>query len=411
MRPTWGIPIWLRSWSRPAIAIVLGLGVLSLASVDYITSPAQHKGLYAGPLIFQFPGQNNPMAIGQRRGHGGRTPATAGGGAATPATTTGGTRPAISANGLKYPLIGLLDRQGAPSPAFYSVLSGYVVNVSWASLQISPGGPITSNNAIDRAIAQVRSANAAGAHLALKLRVWTGIQAPGWAKNIGGAPIAVRDPNSNASGTVGHYWSPAYEAAYANLQARLAALYDGVPEIREVSIVGCMTIYDEPFLRQANDPATVANLRAAGFTVAADMACQRAQIVAHAAWKLTYGELAFNPYQEILPSSTTTSESFTATMISYCRATLGPRCILQNNSLRVVSMGTAYDAMYASIKAAGPHIAFQTAIMSKVGSLSGTLSKAVSLYAEAVELPFGYQSMGAAAFAGFAARLATNVGS
>jgi hypothetical protein len=296
MKPKWGIPIQLRGWSRPVIAAVLGLALLSLASVDYVASQAQHKGgLHAGSLFLPLPGGHSPMASAQRRLPGGHTPAAVAT-TKTPATT-GGTRLTINANGLKYPLIGLLDRQGAPQSSFYPVLSGYVVNVSWASLQTSPGGPITSNNGIGRAIAQVRSANAAGAHLALKLRVWAGIQAPSWAKTIGGAPVAVRDPNSNASGTVGRFWTPAYEAAYANLQAKLAALYDGAPEIREVSIVGCMTIYDEPFLRQANDPGTVANLRAAGFTAAADMACQRAQIVAHAVWKLTYGELAFNPYQ------------------------------------------------------------------------------------------------------------------
>ena len=157
--------------------------------------------------------------------------------------------------------------------------------------------------------------------------------------------------------------------AYADLQTKLAVLYDAVPEIREVTINGCTTIYEEPFIRDIGDPTTVANLRAAGYTLAADKACHRAQIAAHAIWKFTYSELSLNPYQVIFPTSTTSAETFTAAMMSYCRTILGRRCILQNNSLRVVSQGTNYDAMYASITALGSPIAFQTATMAKVGSL------------------------------------------
>lgn len=49
--------------------------------------------------------------------------------------------------------------------------------------------------------------------------------------------------------------------------------------------------------------------------------------------------------------------------------------------------------------------------MARIGSLSVTLSKAASLYAASVELPYSYQTLGAAAFAGFQARLSANVGS
>jgi len=136
MRRTWGIAVLRRNWTslRPIIAIVIGLAVFSLATVDYATSPTEHKGLHVGPLFFTVPGMKSPVAAGHKpvAGH--------------PPTTNGGTTPA---SGLKYPLLGLLDRQGAPSASFYTVLNGYVVNVSWASLQTSAGGPITSNNAIE----------------------------------------------------------------------------------------------------------------------------------------------------------------------------------------------------------------------------------------------------------------------
>ena len=398
MRRTWGIAVLRRNWSslRPIIAIVIGLAVFSLATVDYATSPTEHKGLHVGPLFFTVPGMKSPVAAGHKpvAGH--------------PPTTNGGTTPA---SGLKYPLLGLLDRQGAPSASFYTVLNGYVVNVSWASLQTSAGGPITSNNAIDRAVAQVRSANVAGAHLALKVRIFAGIQAPLWAKNIGGAPVAVRDTHSGATGTVGRFWTAAFGQAYRDFQTKLAAQYDAVLEIREVTMSRCTTIYDEPFLRQTNDPTSVANLWQAGYTAAADKLCQQQQVQAHAVWQHTRSDLAFNPAEQIYSATKVgVDEMFTEQMMSYCRQVLGSRCIIENNSLRSTSMGTRYDQMYTAMTVRGPNIAFQTATMGRVGSLSITLGKAISLYAASVELPSGYQALGAAAFAAFAPRLAANVG-
>jgi hypothetical protein len=401
MRRKWGIAVLRRNWSsvRPIIAIVIGLAVFSLATVDYATSPPQHKGLHVGPLFLQFPGMKSPVAAGHKpvAGH--------------PPATNGGTRPGMNASGLKYPLLGLLDRQGAPSASFYPVLNGYVVNVSWASLQTSAGGPITSSNAIDKAIAQARSASAAGAHLALKVRIFAGIQAPVWAKNIGGAPVAVRDTHSGATGTVGRFWTAAFGQAYQDFETKLAAKYDAVLEIREVTMSRCTTIYDEPFLRQTNDPTSVANLWQAGYTAAADKLCQQQQVQAHTVWHHTRSDLAFNPSEQIYSATQVgVDEAYTEQMMSYCRQVLGSRCIIENNSLRATSMGTRYDQMYAAMTLRGPNIAFQTATMARVGSLSITLGKAVSLYAASVELPFGYQTLGAAAFAAFAPRLAANVG-
>jgi len=148
-------------------------------------------------------------------------------------------RPVTS--GVKTPIAGLLDRKGPPTSAYYSVIDGYVVNVNWSSLQAFPGAAISSGNQIDRAIAQVRQANAAGAHMSLKLRIFTGIAAPIWVKNIGGPPVSVRDPQANISGTIGRFWLPAFGRAYQDLEIKLAAKYDTVPEIREVSISRCMT--------------------------------------------------------------------------------------------------------------------------------------------------------------------------
>jgi hypothetical protein len=69
--------------------------------------------------------------------------------------------------------------------------SELVLNVTWAQLQGTEGGALTTS-AIDSAIAQVNAYNAAnGTNLGIKLRVWGGYTAPDWAKNIDGPPITV----------------------------------------------------------------------------------------------------------------------------------------------------------------------------------------------------------------------------
>ena len=79
-------------------------------------------------------------------------------------------------------------------------------------------------------------------------------------------------------------------------------------------------------------------------------------------------------------------------MITYCTATLGLNCIIENNSLRSTSQGKDYDSMYAAIKAQRANVVFQTATMPRVGSLSATLIIAAGYGAGSVELPYGYQT-------------------
>ena len=250
----------IRNWPKPALALLLGVAVLWLAVADYAASPASHKGIQLGPFFLQFPTSGPATAQGstshptQRPV---RSPGKGPGGVPNgggPGGIPGG-GPGLGSNGLKAPIIGLLDRGKAPKAAFYGVVDGYVVNAPWATLQFAAGAPIAAGNPIDRAIAQVRLANRSGAHLALKVRIFAGSQAPNWAKYVGGAPFVARDPNSGATGTVGRFWTPAFGAAYQDLENKLAAKYDLVPEIREVTIARCMTIYAETMIRQISDTA------------------------------------------------------------------------------------------------------------------------------------------------------------
>ena len=323
--------------------------------------------------------------------------------AASPTPTPSPTsQPAVA---LKPVLAGLLDRNEPPAAAFVPVMGGFVVNVHWADIQPSPGGPIASNNAIDQAIATLHQIDPSG-RMGLKVRLFAGIYAPAWAKSLGGSPIEVLDPSSDAGGTIGRFWTDAFGAAYDDLETKLAARYDAAPEIREITISRCTTVYTEPFIRDASDVITVAALRKAGFTVAADQRCQREEIEAHAVWTQTRSDLAFNPYQNLdeVPSS---DEGFTEEMMSFCRTTLGARCVLANNSLRTPPQ-QSYVSMYTYMQSLGPPIAIQTATLSRIGDLGTTLQSAITLGASSVELPAGYQSFPAAALSTYDTGLGAN---
>ena len=306
----------------------------------------------------------------------------------------------IAPANLKPALGGLLDRNGPPPTGYASVMGGFVVNVYWADLQHQQGGDIASHNAIDQAIAQLHSIDPTG-DMGLKIRLFAGIYAPEWAKSLDGPPIRIRDPATGKSGTIGRFWTPDFGAAYSDLMTKLAANYDSAPEVREVTISRCTTAYAEPFIRDAGDAATVSAMLAAGFTVAADKTCEREQVQSHLVWQQTRSDLSFNPYQ-VIDGTWHSDEAFTESMMDFCRATLGARCVLANNSIR---LPLQFPAMYDHIKALGPPIAFQTAVMAKVGDLAGTLETAIGLGAGSVELPGGFQALPISTLAAYNARL------
>jgi hypothetical protein len=179
----------------------------------------------------------------------------------------------------------------------------------------------------------------------------------------------------------------------------LAARYDSVPEIREVTMSRCTTVYDEPFIRDRNSPATVAALRAAGYTQAADVRCLNDQIDAHAVWRSTRSGLALSPYQRIDPAAGGDGVAITVPLMTLCRTRLGARCVLENNSLRTPLQGGDYTPMYARIQQLGPPISFQTATAAKLGGLETVIGIAVGMGASAVELPRGYGGLAPGALA------------
>jgi hypothetical protein len=283
-------------------------------------------------------------------------------------------------------------------------MGGFVVNVHWQDIQPIAGGPIASNNAIDQAITALHQLDPSG-RMGLKIRLFAGIYAPAWTKSLGGPQLQIADPVTGAAGTIARFWTPAFGAAYDDLETKLAALYDSAPAVREITISRCTTVFAEPFVRDAANPMAVQQLLSAGFTVAADQACHREEILSHQVWVHTRSDLSLNPYQVIGGTGPRGDEAFTEEMMSFCRSTLGARCVLANNSLRTPPQ---FPQMYDQIRADGPPIAFQTAALARVGNLAATIDSAILLGACSVELPAGYQSLPVSALEGFNRQLSAN---
>ncbi len=285
---------------------------------------------------------------------------------------------------------GLLLRNGAPPESHRAIINTRVLNVGWKDLQASQGAEISSNNPVDQVIQEVQALNQANPSLnmRLKVRIFAGAEAPDWLKNLEGAPITITDTTDGVTGTIGRFWTPTFGQAYQDLQSKLAAKYDLVPELLDVTVARCMTIYAEPFIRNVSNPDNRTALINAGFTVETDKQCHREQIEAHNVWAQTRSSLAFNPYQVINAdgSSGGNDINFTMEMMDYCRTTLGSRCVLENNSIRTPTLGGDYTAMYAKMKAMGPPLFFQTARETRIGDWKQTVQWAIDQGANAVEL-------------------------
>jgi hypothetical protein len=308
------------------------------------------------------------------------------------------TPPAV-ATSLKPQASGLYDRQRLADPAERAAVNGFVVKVGWSALQLTGDGPVEPGNAIDTALATVRELNATDPTLRLrvKLRIYAGGASPDWAKNLDGPPMTICDPSfPSYCETVPRFWTDRFRDAYQRLHDELAARYDAAPEVLEIVVDRCTTIYAEPYIRQGTLAQNLGEYRRAGYTLPLDQRCHRQEIDAHGVWETTRSSVAFNPYQRIdtatEPLRVKSDVDFARSMMHHCRQSLGARCVLGNNSIRDRSGGAAYDALYAEIAALGPPVYFQTATMGRVGDLDATLGWAESQGAGMVELPLGYET-------------------
>ena len=284
--------------------------------------------------------------------------------------------------------------------------SEIVLNVTWAQLQPSEGGSLTTS-AIDSAIAQVNALNASnGTNIGIKLRVWGGYTAPEWAKNIDGPPITVTgenevDPGVFTPQTIGRFWTADYVDAWTSLQNALAARYDSNPVIRGISQTAGAAATDEPFvplrtnaLLQAGGTVNqVGQLQAGGYTDAAEMLTLRAAIADYSQWSTTPLDFTMNTFHLFDGGNELNDATLTLAVLQQAR-----------NSTRLVQPGnhalgnplyapdTVVYSQLAADAALNPAVApnsFQTnspSILGPYANWQATIANGVALDAGDIEL-------------------------
>lgn len=315
-----------------------------------------------------------------------------------------------STPGIKPLIRGLVDRGVAPPAAGLDASS---INVDWSTMEPSQGV------LIDPTIDPILEAADAPGCTPIRIRIISGFNAtPPWILNTLGS-VTVINPYSQTQGTAGLFWTTNVEQDYETFEQMLAARYEFIPNVVEFVVSECALFYPEPFVLGTSEPTNDTNLLKAGYSETADQTCLRREIDQAADdWPTTRIGVSFNPYQSLNTASNSkgytvgTDEAYTVQMMAYCRYTLGPRCVLENDSIRdpisLVGNGQPYyNEMYAEMTGAsgkvdltlyglnadvtlGAPIAFQTATdgtTDNIGDFWGTLEWAAQQHAASVELP------------------------
>lgn len=263
------------------------------------------------------------------------------------------------------------------------IFGGIVIVATWKQLQPTPTSTIVDGNPIDQALAAVRDYNTKnpGKPLGVKLRIWGGFEAPDWAMQLGGPAIAT--VHQGKPRMIGRFWSPEYRAAWARLQAMLAAKYDDRPLIREVAMTGCMSYTAEPFFLPDNEPSVMGPLEAAGYSDAANRQCLQQGVADYAPWKRSRIVLAVNPFYGTTSQGMGDAQ-FTIGVMRACRQAIGARCVIDNHDLDATPPRSVLP-LYAAMTSLGPPIEFQTLHENPV-DFDGTIQKGVGIGATAIEL-------------------------
>jgi hypothetical protein len=245
---------------------------------------------------------------------------------------------------------------------------------------------------IEQALAGVRTYNTQNParQLAVRLRIFSGCDAPDWAKTLGGVGpfnIVSTDP-ATPTCTFGPFWSDAYRAAWANLVQQVAVKYDSHPLIHEVAVTSCSTATAEPFVFPAADipDQDKRAMMTAGYTDAKHRDCLAHAADDYAGWKASRLAFPFEPFRGLTQSG---DIAFTGQVMRGCRQAVGPRCVLDNHGL-ASDLAANIVPIYALIRKMGPVIAFQT-LKEAPDDFEGTIRKGISVGAGSIEL---YQQPG-----------------
>jgi TAT (twin-arginine translocation) pathway signal sequence len=296
---------------------------------------------------------------------------------------------------------GVASRGITPIAGTYPPVLITTVDSDWSTLQPTNGGPIATNNDIDGAIRWAKANRGF-----VRLRVMCGASTPPWAMNLDGP--ATRLDTADATGlTVPIWWGPNYQAAYQDLQTKLAAKYDQVDVVRMVFVTMPMVEYGEPLIRFWSKNVNAKTYAKAGYTTTADRAAILAAFQAHAsAWTTTPQGFSYNPWDGGGGASWTF-------VIADQIATFGRATVVQNNSIgNGGSTRDNYRSMYHDMVASGAAVQFQMAAPANM-SMTGdaAMAMALSYGASLMELPRAYnQTWTNAALGVYSAKFKANLG-
>ena len=235
-----------------------------------------------------------------------------------------------------------------------AAFSAIVVNETWAQLEPREGHftltPLRQSLAAVAAYDRAHPSHP----LTVKLRLWGGFTAPGWAKRLGGlTPVTFQTPKT--TGTTGRWWTTAYRAQWSAFQHTLADSFDADPLIASVAVSSCATLTAEPFV-QSPSPALHAELFADGWSSAAQEACLRGAFTDYSGWRDTPIDYAFNPFVTYTAGrpAGTPDLPFMDSVMTTCarlRDTTGRSCILSNHAYTATAPTASRSApTYAEIQ-------------------------------------------------------------
>jgi hypothetical protein len=268
---------------------------------------------------------------------------------------------------------------------FPGLFGGIVLNATWNEMEPKRGAFLHTAR-INLALLQVREYNFRhpNAPLGVKLRIFSGNQAPAWATMLGGHsdtiqrnPLGCHVPNPPGCPiTIGRVWTAPYIAAWRAFQKRVAAIYDSNPLIRSVAITSCSMETDEPFVLPQSAPK--------GYTDTAEEACLAGAVQDYSAWQQTEIDYTINAFQRLQGGGT--DMAFSRSVMNACRDTLHARCELGNHAF-ASNMRPGNVPIVRAIAKRGPPIHFQTVGPNAAGfKWAATMRLARTDNATAIEL-------------------------
>lgn len=309
---------------------------------------------------------------------------------------------------------GIMTRDGLPrnDGGLDSFIDSVVVKVHWQELENVKGtyaGPGWAK--IDEALAR---------GYRVRIRVLAGINAPDWAKKLGGPTlslpangahpavdcsasggIGVANTASDVYGCTTYFWDSKVQAAYEALMKEVAKRYDANDKVCEVVNSACMTVFAEVLYRVHSADDGNENLANAGLTFAKDVACQRWSLdMMNTTFPRTRMSMSLSPW-DVIEEGGVHSVSFAEArkLADEYRTKFGEKIIFQNNGLGENDKCTSDAAVPPNefcwlARDKGPK-GFQTETWVKLGATQAGLFSAIQnglgMGANFVEMPNGYQ--------------------